>query len=58
MQKLADEVLTLAYTKPLVERFKAIRAELDVLNGLKGTYPPLLMRSSQRATRVCRSCGT
>ncbi|MBB3978051.1 superfamily I DNA/RNA helicase [Rhizobium azooxidifex] len=39
MHKLADEVLTLPYTKPLVERFKAIQAELDALNGLKTDLP-------------------
>lgn len=39
MQKLADEVLALPYTKPLVERFKAIRAELDALDGLKADLP-------------------
>ncbi len=39
MQKLADEALTLPYTKPLVERFKAIRNELDALDGLKADLP-------------------
>ncbi len=39
MQKLADDVLTLPYTKPLVERFKAIRSELAALDDLKADLP-------------------
>lgn len=39
MQKLADDVLKLSHTKPLVERFKAIRNELDTLDVLKADLP-------------------
>lgn len=42
MQKLADEVLALPHTKPLVERFKTIRAELDALEGLKADLPAFI----------------
>lgn len=39
MEKLADGVLTIPYTKPFVERFRKIRAELEALEGLKADLP-------------------
>lgn len=40
MRKLADAVLTLPHTKPLVERFKTIRPELDALDRVKADLLP------------------
>lgn len=39
MEKLADGVLELPYTKPLVGRFSEIKGELDALEGLQADLP-------------------